>query len=90
MTAFNEIIHIFTEITDAGDMEKFLMEILTENERRDLALRWELMRKLHKGTPQRAISAELGISLCKITRGSKILKSGNSIINKILEKSQTV
>jgi len=89
MSAFSEITEILSEITDPKDIEKFLMEILTENERKDLSLRWDLMRKLHDGVPQRAISSELGISLCKITRGSKILKSDDSIINRILN-SKTV
>ena len=84
MSAFKEITQILAQITSQEDIEKFLMEILTENERKDLSLRWDLMSKLHDGVPQRAISSELGISLCKITRGSKILKSGDSIINKIL------
>lgn len=84
MSAFKEITQILSDITRPEDVEKFLNEILTENERKDLSLRWDLMRKLHDGIPQRAISSELGISLCKITRGSKILKSGDSIINKIL------
>jgi TrpR family trp operon transcriptional repressor len=84
MSAFKEITQILSDITEPEDIEKFLNEILTENERKDLSLRWDLLRKLHDGIPQRAISSELGISLCKITRGSKILKSGDSIINKIL------
>ena len=84
MSAYKEITQILSEITDPDEIEKFLNEILTDNERKDLSLRWDLMRKLHDGIPQRAISAELGISLCKITRGSKILKSGDSIINKLL------
>ncbi len=85
MSAFKEITRILSEINKPEDIEKFLIEIMTENERKDLSLRWDLMRKLHDGIPQRAISAELGISLCKITRGSKILKSEDSIITKILD-----
>ena len=85
MSAFKEITQILSEIDDPEDIEQFLIEIMTENERKDLSLRWDLMRKLHDGIPQRAISAELGISLCKITRGSKILKSEDSIITRILK-----
>ncbi len=84
MSAFEEINRILAEIKNPEDIEKFLNEILTENERKDLSLRWDLMRKLHEGIPQRTISSELGISLCKITRGSKILKSEDSIITRIL------
>ena len=65
---------VLCDIGDLDQMQEFLTEMLTPSERRDLALRWELMRQLKKGIPQRQIAAELGISLCKITRGAKILK----------------
>jgi Trp operon repressor len=39
MSAFQEVIQILTKITSQKDMEKFLDEILTENERRDISLR---------------------------------------------------
>ena len=84
MSAFKEVIQVLTQITSQKDMEKFLDEILTENERRDISLRWELMKKIYEGIPQRTIASELGISLCRITRGSKVLKSEGSFIGKIL------
>ena len=86
MLAFDEVVRVLVEITSQKDMEKFLDEILTENERRDISLRWELMKKIHEGIPQRAIASELGISLCRITRGSRILKSKDSLISKILNQ----
>jgi len=85
MSAFKDVIQILTKITSQKDMEQFLDEILTENERRDISLRWELMKKINEGIPQRTIASELGISLCKITRGSKILKDKRSLISRILE-----
>jgi len=88
MSAFNEVIHVLTKIKSQEDMEKFLDEILTENERRDISLRWELMKKIHEGIPQRTIASELGISLCKITRGSKILKSEGSLTGRILNNKK--
>ena len=60
-------------------MRQFLEELLTPSERRDLALRWELMNRLKQGIPQRKIAKDLSISLCKITRGAKILKQDHSI-----------
>ena len=41
---------------------------------------------LQAGVPQRRIAEELGISLCKITRGSRILKRPQGVIRGILEK----
>ena len=84
MPEIREISKVLADITSADDVEKFLYEILTDNERRDLSLRWELMKKLYKGVPQRSIASELGISLCRITRGSKILKSPDSVTGRLL------
>lgn len=74
-----DICSVLCSVSDPEQMQGFLTEILTPAERRNLALRWELMRRLKKGVPQRQIAAELGISLCKITRGAKILKQDHSI-----------
>lgn len=75
----SDISTVLCSIDDVQQMQCFLGEILTPSERRDLALRWELMRRLRKGIPQRKIAADLGISLCKITRGAKVLKQDHSI-----------
>jgi len=85
INAFKELTEVISGIASPDDIEKFFMEILTENERKDLSLRWDLLKKLHRNIPQRAIASELGISLCRITRGSRILKSGDSIIKSILD-----
>jgi TrpR family trp operon transcriptional repressor len=78
------IVNVLCQLQDRADMERFLGEVLTPAELHDLALRWELMNKLSQGDSQRQIASELGISLCKITRGAKILKDGQSISRKFL------
>ena len=80
----SDLIAIFTRIRDEKVMKKFFSEIFTDAERSDLELRWELMKRLNEGIPQREIASQLGISLCKITRGSKIVKSKTSTTSKIL------
>ena len=74
-----DICTVLCSISDADQMQRFLAEVLTPSECRDLALRWELMRRLKQGVPQRKIAKDLGISLCKITRGAKILKQDRSV-----------
>ena len=74
-----DICLVLCGINNPDQMQEFLTEMLTPSECRDLALRWELMRRLKRGVPQRKIATELGISLCKITRGAKILKQDHSI-----------
>lgn len=56
----------------------FLHSLLTENEISEVASRWALVDLIDQGIPQRRIAADLGLSLCKITRGSKELKKDNS------------
>ena len=46
------------------------------------------MRMLVEGSTQREIANELGVSLCKVTRGSKILKNKESILAKHLIKEK--
>jgi len=83
----DEIAKVFCEIDDVEVMKDFFDEIFTPAERRDFALRWELMKLLRKGIPQRQIASKLGISLCKITRGAKIVKNQNSVTNQFINSN---
>lgn len=74
-------------ITDPVTMHRLLEELLTPTECRDLSLRWRLLEHLKLGVPQRRIAKDLGISLCKITRGSSVLKKSGSICAKLLSES---
>jgi len=66
-------------------MEGLLSELLTTQEMKNLTMRWQILKELHLGESQRAIAARHGISLCKITRGSKILKKKNSITGLLIK-----
>ena len=79
---------VLISIRDKGFMVRFLQEILTPAEIDTLVLRWELVKLLYKGVPQRQISQRLGISLCKITRGSRELKKEGSAIREVLQQSE--
>ncbi len=86
--ALRAIIEVFASIGNPDTMQRFFEELFTPAERRDLALRWELMRRLHQGEAQRHIADALGISLCKITRGSRVLKAADSVSARWLPKRQ--
>lgn len=79
-----DLMKIFSKTTDEDQMKKLFEEVFTHSERKDFALRWNLMKDLYRGIPQREIAANHGISLCKITRGSKILKQKDSYCRRIL------
>lgn len=79
-----EISQTIAKIGNPDKIEIFLKEILCESEIKDLTQRWNILKMLSQNNPQRNISEKLGVSLCKITRGSKILKNENSVTRKIL------
>ena len=72
-------------INDPLLIERFLKSILTPNEIEEISARWALVQLLDKGMSQRRISKKLGLSLCKITRGSKELKKNNSAFKEVIE-----
>jgi len=80
----NDLVRAFCRIEDPEQMARFFDEIFTPSERRDLALRWRLMQMLRDGWTQRKIAAALHVSLCKITRGAKILKDPHSVTVRML------
>jgi TrpR family trp operon transcriptional repressor len=70
--------------SDSGLIEDFLRCLLTPAETADIAARWALVKDLDAGLPQREIARNLGISLCKITRGSRELKKQGSAFRRLL------
>ena len=79
-----ELSALFKRAADLDTLPALLGELCTPRELHDLALRLRLLRMLCDGVPQRKISAALGVSLCKVTRGSRILKDPESTVKKIL------
>ena len=80
----SEIYKIISRLGTQEDVKIFLNELLTESELSDITQRWSILKMLSEKKSQRNISKELTVSLCKITRGAKILKNENSIIRQIL------
>ena len=83
-----KIAQIFSNLSTNNEVENFLNEIFTQNELETLSKRWRIMELLFQGKTQREIVQELNVSLCKVTRGSKILKDENAITTKILKKEK--
>jgi len=74
-----------SRVKDSALIEDFLQCLLTPAEIADIAGRWALVKALREKTSQREIAKDLGVSLCKITRGSRELKKDNSAFARILE-----
>lgn len=67
-------------------LRSFLRDLLTPVEYRDTALRWRIVTMLSKGIPQREIAESLGVSLSKITRGSRELTDETGGFAKVLRQ----
>jgi len=80
-----ELCRVLAETGDSKLLESFFSCLLTPAEMADIAARWALVKALREGSPQREIAKDLGISLCKITRGSRELKKPGSGFQRLLE-----
>jgi len=85
MQALDQIAGIMARIGDRKLIREFLICILTKYEVKEIAGRWELVKLLYDGMSQRRIAEQLGMSLCKITRGSKELKKRDSAFKTVLD-----
>ena len=75
----------FARTDDAALIRDFFDCLFTSSEIREFSLRWALVREIQKGTTQREIARKFGMSLCKITRGSKQLKKENSPFKRMMD-----
>lgn len=82
------IASILAKENRADVITDFMLEILTESEAETLSKRWQILELLKEGRTQRAIAKELQVSLCKVTRGSQILKNPKSVIAEYLTKEK--
>ena len=85
LQALDQIAGILARIEDRKLIREFLICILTQYEIKEIAGRWELVKLLYGGMSQRRIAEQLGMSLCKITRGSKELKKRDSAFKTVLD-----
>jgi len=84
----SELAQALSQTKDALLIKDFLCRILTPAETADIAARWALVKALEQKVPQREIARVLGLSLCKITRGSREMKSPDQAFQKMLALSR--
>ena len=87
MSVDQELLKVILSIKNLDELDSFFNDIFTPAELDDISMRWKLLNDLHKGVTQRKIAEKYGISLCKITRGSKIFKNADSMVLKVLKRN---
>lgn len=85
MNTLKEISNSIAKLSDE-EINAFLTEILTEKEISTLSNRWRILKMLNQNFSQRDIASKLNVSLCKITRGAKILKNKNAISLRLIKE----
>lgn len=85
ITAFNELCTALSRAEDPKLVGDFLSCLLTPSELQEVSSRWALVREIDAGTTQREIARKMGLSLCKITRGSRELKKEDSPFKQMID-----
>lgn len=80
-----ELAQILATIQDESQMANLLQAFLTPQELEDLVLRWEIIKLLHAGVPQREIAKQLGVAIGTVSRGARELKYGHNGIVRLLK-----
>ena len=81
-----ELYQLFAAIENDDEARRLLTDILTPQELESIAERWQLIKQLHAGKPQRNIAEDLGISISKISKGSRVLQYGEGGFDIFLER----
>ena len=80
-----QISEVFAAVNDPAEIRDFFTCLFTPSEIREFSLRWALVNEILEGKTQREIARRYGMSLCKITRGSRELKRENSPFRRMIE-----
>ena len=81
----NDIYNIIISTKNKKDAQELLDGLFTQNEIETLTKRWRILELLNRGVTQRKIAQDLNVSLCKVTRGAKVLKE-KTILTDFLKK----
>jgi Trp operon repressor len=82
----DELVELFCRIVDKFTMSEIFSNMLTPQEREELAMRLQVFKRLIEGENQRSIAKNLGISIATVTRGNKELKYGKPGIKKLIKR----
>lgn len=82
-----ELVEVLQKVSeDKKLLNDFLLDLLTPQEYKELPKRWQIVKLLAKGMPQRQIAKELNVSIATITRGSRELLDLKGGFRKVLKK----
>ncbi|MEK7591036.1 MAG: Trp family transcriptional regulator [Patescibacteria group bacterium] len=88
--AYRALLRVLEQPRNTVEWDALLQDLLTPNERESLTERWQIVQLLANGMPQRDIADKLGVSISKITRGSRVLQEGKGGFLKALQHRESL
>ncbi len=70
-----EVVEVLHKIAkDKNLLQEFVKEILTPREFENIAVRWQIIKRLGKGEHHQAIAEDLHLGVATVTRGSREMR----------------
>ena len=69
---------------DQASFADFLHDLLTPAERREMAIRWQIVKLLAEGTTQRGVADKLNVSIATVIRGARALRESRGGFSRML------
>ena len=70
-----EIIEVISKVAkDKQLLADFVRDMLTPHEFENIAMRWQIVKKLEKGEYQESIAEDLHVGVATVTRGSREMR----------------
>ena len=83
---YKKLVKVFKEVnTKNSEVNHVLEALLTPSERNDIALRFEILKRLHRGDSQRDIASSLGVGVATVSRGSQQLQKLGGTLDHLLK-----
>lgn len=81
----DELVAILARISKDKDLtHEFLKDLFTPAEYRDIATRWQIVKRLQKGETHADIAQSLHVGVATVTRGSRELSDWNGGFQRVL------
>lgn len=81
-----ELARLIASVKGPREAENILKALLSPAEHAELAKRWQIVKQLIHGVPQREIRDRLSASIATVTRGSRELQYGNGVFQKFYKR----
>lgn len=81
-----ELATLMATAKGAKEIDDLFGALLTPAEHEELAKRWQIVRELIEGAPQRTVRDKLSVSIATVTRGSREVQYGNGVFQKFYKR----